>query len=230
MGVHDGHRKRLKTQFLIHGEDFHDHQLLELLLCYAIPQGDVNGLAHALLDQFGSLAGVFDALPPSLTRVDGVGEHTAVLLKLIPKLAGRYSTIRSSPGDILASSRAARDYLLPYFQTGPRNEMVYLVCMDAKYKVLGCHKLGEGTVNAADIAPRRVVELALAHNASAVLLAHNHVSGLALPSNADLLTTETLARVLREVGVELADHLIFTEDDMVSLKDSGLLNGYPNPY
>jgi DNA repair protein RadC len=62
---------------------------------------------------------------------------------------------------------------------------------------------------------------ALAHNASAVLLAHNHVSGLALPSNADLLTTETLARVLREVGVELADHLIFTEDDMVSLKDSG---------
>ena len=230
MGVHDGHRKRLKTQFLIHGEDFHDHQLLELLLCYAIPQGDVNGLAHALLDQFGSLAGVFDALPPSLTRVDGVGEHTAVLLKLIPKRAGRYSTIRSSPGDILASSRAARDYLLPYFQTGPRNEMVYLVCMDAKYKVLGCHKLGEGTVNAADITPRRVVELALAHNASAVLLAHNHVSGLALPSNADLLTTETLARVLREVGVELADHLIFTEDDMVSLKDSGLLNGYPNPY
>ena len=230
MGVHDGHRKRLKTQFLIHGEDFHDHQLLELLLCYAIPQGDVNGLAHALLDQFGSLAGVFDALPPSLTRVDGVGAHTAVLLKLIPKLAGRYSTIRSSPGDILASSRAARDYLLPYFQTGPRNEMVYLVCMDAKYKVLGCHKLGEGTVNAADITPRRVVELALAHNASAVLLAHNHVSGLALPSNADLLTTETLARVLREVGVELADHLIFTEDDMVSLKDSGLLNGYPNPY
>lgn len=230
MGVHDGHRKRLKTQFLIHGEDFHDHQLLELLLCYAIPQGDVNGLAHALLDQFGSLAGVFDALPPSLTRVDGVGEHTAVLLKLIPKLAGRYSTIRSSPGDILASSRAARDYLLPYFQTGPRNEMVYLVCMDAKYKVLGCHKLGEGTANAADITPRRVVELALAHNASAVLLAHNHVSGLALPSNADLLTTETLARVLREVGVELADHLIFTEDDMVSLKDSGLLNGYPNPY
>ena len=223
MGVHDGHRKRLKTQFLIHGEDFHDHQLLELLLCYAIPQGDVNGLAHALLDQFGSLAGVFDALPPSLT---GVGEHTAVLLKLIPKLAGRYSTIRSSPGDILASSRAARDYLLPYFQTGPRNEMVYLVCMDAKYKVLGCHKLGEGTVNAADITPRRVVELALAHNASAVLLAHNHVSGLALPSNADLLTTETLARVLREVGVELADHLIFTEDDMVSLKDSRHLNSF----
>ena len=230
MGVHDGHRKRLKTQFLIHGEDFHDHQLLELLLCYAIPQGDVNGLAHALLDQFGSLAGVFDALPPSLTRVDGVGEHTAVLLKLVPKLAGRYDRDRASLGTVLNSTRAARDYLLPYFQTGPRNEMVYLVCMDAKYKVLGCHKLGEGTVNAADITPRRVVELALAHNASAVLLAHNHVSGLALPSNADLMTTQQLRAILRSVDVELLDHLIFTDDDMVSLKDSGLLNGYPNPY
>ena len=108
--------------------------------------------------------------------------------------------------------------------------MVYLVCMDAKYKVLGCHKLGEGTVNAADITPRRVVELALAHNASAVLLAHNHVSGLALPSNADLMTTQQLRAILRSVDVELLDHLIFTDDDMVSLKDSGLLNGYPNPY
>lgn len=231
MPGHSGHRQRVKTEFLARGvEGWSDHRILELLLFYAIPQGDVNELSHALLERFGSLAGVMDALPESLQQVPGVGEHTAVLLKLIPKLAGRYSTIRSSPGDILASSRAARDYLLPYFQTGPRNEMVYLVCMDAKYKVLGCHKLGEGTVNAADITPRRVVELALAHNASAVLLAHNHVSGLALPSNADLLTTETLARVLREVGVELADHLIFTEDDMVSLKDSGLLNGYPNPY
>lgn len=230
MSLHSGHRKRLKEQFLTHGEDFHDHQLLELLLCYAIPQGDVNELAHALLDRFGSLSGVFDALPASLTGVSGIGEHSAVLLKLIPKLAGRYAVIRSSLGDILASSQAARNYLLPYFQLGARNEMVYLVCMDAKYKVLGCHKLGEGTVNAADITPRKVMELAMAHNASTLILAHNHVSGLALPSNADLMTTQKLVQVLSEVGVELADHLIFTEDDMVSLKDSGLMYGHANEY
>ena len=75
MGLHDGHRKRLKAQFLSHGEDFHDHQLLELLLCYAIPQGDVNELSHALLERFGSLAGVMDALPESLRQVPGVVEH-----------------------------------------------------------------------------------------------------------------------------------------------------------
>ena len=87
MGLHDGHRKRLKEQFLHHGDGFHDHQLLELLLCYAIPQGDVNGLAHRLLDRFGSLAGVLDARPEALEQVPGVGEHTAVLLKLLPVLS-----------------------------------------------------------------------------------------------------------------------------------------------
>ena len=195
MGLHDGHRKRLKAQFLSHGEDFHDHQLLELLLCYAIPQGDVNELSHALLERFGSLAGVMDALPESLQQVPGVGEHTAV--------------------------RAAGEFLAPYFRQGARNEMVYLVCMDAKRKVLGVHKLGEGSVNAADITSRKVVETALAQNATTAILAHNHISGLALPSQADLTTTRRLRAVLREVGVELSDHLIFADDDMVSLRDSG---------
>lgn len=226
MGLHDGHRKRLKQQFLAHGEDLHDHQLLELLLCYAIPQGDVNELAHALLEKYGSLAGVMDALPESLEQVPGVGEHTAVLLKLVPKLAGRYQEARASLGTILDTTRAARDFLSPYFRQGARNEMVYLVCMDAKYKVLGCRKLGEGSVNAADVTPRKVVETVLAHNATTAILSHNHVSGLALPSEADLVTTRKLWTVLRDVGVELVDHLIFADDDMVSLKDSGVFAGY----
>lgn len=228
MGVHEGHRKRLKAQFLVHGDDFLDHQLLELLLCYAIPQGDVNELAHALLGRFGSLAGVLDALPQALMQTPGIGEHSAVLLKLIPKLSGRYTSIRGSLGDILESTRAACEYLRPYFQQGARNEMVYIVCMDAKCKVLGVHKLGEGSVNATDIAPRKVVEIALAHNATAVIVAHNHVSGIALPSNADLATTRKLCAVLHDLGISLADHLIFADDDMVSIKDSGLLTGYYN--
>lgn len=225
MGLHDGHRKRLKQQFLAHGEDFHDHQLLELLLCYSIPQGDVNELAHSLLEKYGSLAGLMDALPESLQQVPGVGEHTAVLLKMIPKLAGRYFDSRTALGTILDSTRAARDFLAPYFNQGARNEMVYLVCMDAKYKVLGCHKLGEGSVNAADITPRKVVETVLAHNATTAILAHNHVSGLALPSDADYTTTRRLWNVLRDVGVELCDHLVFADDDMVSMKDSGFFTG-----
>ena len=224
MGLHDGHRKRLKEQFLNHGDGFHDHQLLELLLCYAIPQGDVNALAHRLLDRFGSLAGVLDARPEALEQVPGVGEHTAVLLKLIPVLSGRYQADRAGMGTILDSTQAAGQYLRPYFSQGARYEMAYLVCLDGKYKVLGCHKLDEGTVNAAEITPRKMVEIVLAHNATAAILAHNHLSGLALPSNADLMSTQQLRTILRSVDVELLDHLIFTDDDMVSLKDSGFFS------
>ena len=224
MGLHDGHRKRLKEQFLNHSDGFHDHQLLELLLCYAIPQGDVNGLAHRLLDRFGSLAGVLDARPEALEQVPGVGEHTAVLLKLIPVLSGRYQADRAGMGTILDSTQAAGQYLRPYFSQGARYEMAYLVCLDGKYKVLGCHKLDEGTVNAAEITPRKMVEIVLAHNATAAILAHNHLSGLALPSNADLMSTQQLRAILRSVDVELLDPLIFTDDDMVSLKDSGFFS------
>ena len=224
MGLHDGHRKRLKEQFLNHSDGFHDHQLLELLLCYAIPQGDVNGLAHRLLDRFGSLSGVLDARPEALEQVPGVGEHTAVLLKLIPVLSGRYQADRAGMGTILDSTQAAGQYLRPYFSQGARYEMAYLVCLDGKYKVLGCHKLDEGTVNAAEITPRKMVEIVLAHNATAAILAHNHLSGLALPSNADLMSTQQLRAILRSVDVELLDHLIFTDDDMVSLKDSGFFS------
>ena len=159
-----------------------------------------------------------------LSKVPGVGEHTAVLLKLIPVLSGRYQADRAGMGTILDSTQAAGQYLRPYFSQGARYEMAYLVCLDGKYKVLGCHKLDEGTVNAAEITPRKMVEIVLAHNATAAILAHNHLSGLALPSNADLMSTQQLRTILRSVDVELLDHLIFTDDDMVSLKDSGFFS------
>lgn len=225
MGLHDGHRKRLKQQFLSQGEHLHDHQLLELLLCYAIPQKDTNGLAHQLLDRFGSLAGIFDALPASLMHESGIGEHAAVLLKLVPLLSGRYTTARSALGTMLTTTQAAGAYLRPYFCSATRNETVYLVCMDSKYKVLNCQKISEGTASYADLPPRKVLETALSLNATTVILAHNHISGLALPSQPDLTATEQLVTILNAVGIELVDHLIFTEDDMVSLRDSGLVAG-----
>ena len=223
MGLHDGHRKRLKEQFLNHGDGFHDHQLLELLLCYAIPQGDVNGLAHRLLDRFGSLAGVLDARPEALTQVLGVGEHTAVLLKLIPVLSGRYQADRAGMGTILDSTQAAGQYLRPYFSQGARYEMAYLVCLDGKYKVLGCHKLGEGTVNAASITVKKVVEEAVTANATAVILAHNHPGGLPLPSRDDRAATEKVAQALALIGVRLLDHIIVCDGEFASMADSGML-------
>lgn len=220
MGTHDGHRQRLKTEFLARPDSFPDHKLLELLLFYANPRSDTNPLAHELMDHFGSLAGVLDASPEELQKVKGVGEHAAVLFKAVKEFSGRYLTVRTQVDDIARGSRDYYALLRPYF-FGARNEMLCLLCLDGKRKVLGIRRLGEGNVNAVSITTRLIAEAALSLNASAVVLAHNHVSGIAFPSDEDVATTNSLAPILRSLGVELADHLIFVDDDMVSLRDSG---------
>ncbi len=220
MGTHDGHRGRMKAEFLARPDSFPDHKLLELALFYVNPRSDTNPLAHELLDRFGTLAGVLDATPEELQKVPGVGGHAAVLFKVIKEYSGRYLTARTRMDQIARGSRDYFSLLRPYF-FGARNEQLCLLCMDGKYKVLGVRKLGEGNVNAVHATTRLVVEAALSLNAAAVVLAHNHVSGLALPSPEDVATTRSLSGVLGQVGVQLEDHLILVDDDMVSLRDSG---------
>ena len=218
--IHDGHRKRFKGEFLARPDSFPDHKLLELLLFYANPRGDTNPVAHGLMDRFGSLAGVMDALPEELMKVPGVGEHAVVLLKAVKETGGRYLSSRSRMDEIVRGTGDIYEYLKDYFY-GARNERIFLLCLDGKGKVLGTRKIGEGNVNAAEITTRGVVEAALSLNASQVVLAHNHPSGLALPSDGDVFSTRRLANVLEAVKVELVDHVVFSDDDMVSLRASG---------
>ena len=220
MTIHDGHRQRFKEEFLARPDSFPDHKLLELLLFYVNPRGDTNPIAHALMERFGSLAGVLDALPADLKKVPGVGDHGVALIKAVKELSGRYLTARSSLEEIVRTTEDAKALLQPYF-FGARNERVCLLCMDGKGKCLGVRLVGEGSVNAAEVTFRGVVEAALSLNSSRAILAHNHVSGLALPSAEDKLTTQRLREVLGAVGVVLEDHMIFVDDDMVSLRDSG---------
>ena len=114
--IHTGHRKRVKTEFQVRGvAGWPDHRILELLLFYAIPQGDVNPLAHELVDRFGSLDRVLDALPEELMKVKGMGEHSITLLKLIPAVMGRYLEERTGPGQIIHTVEEAGNVLAPYF-------------------------------------------------------------------------------------------------------------------
>lgn len=223
MDGHNGHRMRMKKSFLEHGSDsFDDHHLLEMLLFFALPRVDTNLLAHDLLDRFGSIDGVLDASPDELTSVSGVGEHAATLLKLIPALGRRYLTSKNSVGSILATTEDAGRFLIPRF-LGRRDETVMLVCLDTKMKAVSCRMIASGDVSAAHISVRKVVEQALAQNAPYVLLGHNHVNGLALPSSEDVSTTQRLAAALALVGVTLLDHIIVAGDDFVSLKENGVL-------
>ncbi len=221
--VHTGHRSRMREEFLRAGAvGMEDHRLLELILFYAIPQGDVNPLAHQLVDHFGSLSGVFHATYDQLVKVPGVGHNTAVLLQLIPAAAARYMEQTASFDGQIVNIWQLKELLEPYF-FGQRDEVAYLVCMDGKSKVQAVRKLGQGIMDTVPITARKVMEAALDCNASQVVLAHNHVSGVAMPSHADVDTTLRLKRVLAEMDVTLMDHLIFAGGDMVSLAQSGLI-------
>lgn len=221
MAVHDGHRARLRRQFLEGSLDsFSDVQALELLLSFVIARKDVNPLAHELLDRFGSLAGVLDAPAGELMKVPGVGENTAVMLSVMPQLMRRYAIGKNKTGVILNTTTKAGSYLLPFF-FGAKDEQVYLLCLDAKCKVLDCRRLFTGSVNTVGVSVRRIVEEALRRNATSVILAHNHTSGIALPSREDEETTNMVQAALEAVGIRLADHMVMVEDDFVSMADSG---------
>ena len=203
-----------------------DVQVLEVLLYYAAPRGDTNPTAHALLSRFGTLDSVFSAPESELKKVNGVGDAAAQLIRLVPQVARRCLMSRSAQIQVLDTTSKCGQYLLPYFH-GESEEVVYLLCLDAKCKALDCVLIHRGGVNVASIAARKVVKAALDANATSVVLAHNHPSGLALPSPEDRQTTLVLKAALEAVGIVLADHIIVADDDFVSLRDDGILE---DPY
>ena len=141
-------------------------------------------------------------------------------MHLVPCVCRRYLIDRTSYEQVLDSTEKAGAFLVPYF-FGARDEMVYLLCLDAKCKVLDCRMLSVGGVNTASVSVRKIVEAALACNATSVVLAHNHTSGIALPSKEDEATTRQIRTALDAVGILLADHIIVADDDFVSMADSG---------
>ena len=222
MSIHAGHRQRLKERFLKDGLDnFEEHQVLELLLFYGIPQRDTNEIAHELIQKFGSLSRVLEATPEELSEVKYVGDNVTTLFQLITAVARYYQVSCAMREEILTTIDACGRYLVPFFYQRP-NETVFLLCLDAKCKVLACEKVGEGGVNSAGVPIRKIVELALKENATSVILAHNHPSGLAIPSGEDVQTTRRVALALDAVEIGLVDHIIVADNDWVSLVQSGL--------
>ena len=220
MSIHKDHRQRMKKRFLGEGLDHFDElHALELLLFYAIPQGDVNPLAHRLLDHFGSLHQVLTAPPELLTAIPGVGEHTAILLGLVKGVSQKYLIGFQEKRPCLDTMEACGKYLLDHF-VGRRDEVVMLLCLDAKRMPLACRIVSEGSVNTAEVSVRTVVEAALSVNATIAVLAHNHPSGIAVPSMEDIITTRRMGMALDAVGVTLEDHIVVAGRDYVSLRDS----------
>lgn len=226
MGIHDGHRERLRGRFLEHGLDsFNELNALELLLFYAIPRKDTNPIAHALLDRFGSLHGVFDAGVRELTEVEGVGESAAALIKLIPQIMRKSLISCCDSNPVITNSREAAEYLVPRFLF-EKEEFILLLCLDSRKKLISCTEIGRGVVNSVDINVRRIAEIALKNRASYVMISHNHPDSTILPSREDDYVTQQVYSTMRSIGIPLLDHLIVSGEDYSSYSDSGLLGLY----
>ncbi|MBQ2893052.1 MAG: RadC family protein [Oscillospiraceae bacterium] len=227
MSLHDGHRQRLKAHFKEEGLDhFENHQVLELMLFYCVPRQDTNPVAHRLIERFGSVKAVLAASAAELKRVEGVGDNIVQFLRLFPEVE-RYCGMEKSKEIILDKREKCGKFMVPFFNN-KRNETVYLLCLDAKCKVISCKMVGEGSVNSAGVPVRRIVEMALDEGATSVVLAHNHPSGIAVPSDEDRVTTMRLARALSAVEITLVDHVVVADNDYVSMADSGWYNPEEN--
>lgn len=223
MGIHDGHREKMRKRFENGGlEYFADHEALELLLFYAIPRRDTNPIAHALMERYGSLSAVLNAPLEDLRKVDGIGENAAVLLRLVGQMEPKARLAEADAAQPITSAEAAGRYLLERFY-GVRHEEAYQLCIDRKGKLLTCKRLTEGSDSYVEMDVRRIVENALLSSASGVIIAHNHPSGIALPSADDISTTRRVKEALRTISVQLIDHIIVADGDFVSLAQSGYL-------
>ena len=225
MGIHDGHREKRREQFLSAGLDsFADHEVLELLLFYAIPRRDTNETAHRLMERFGSLDAVFSAPVEELCKVEGIGRNAAALITLVPRVYGRVKRSAAERETVLNTTRKAGRYLMDQL-AAEKEEKLYELCLDRKGKLLACRRISEGSVSGTAVDVRRIVENALLTGASAVILGHNHPSGVALPSAEDVSATMRVRKALEAVDVPLVDHIIVADEDFVSMADSGYFSG-----
>jgi DNA repair protein RadC len=218
-----GHRQRLRSRFMRAGaEALEEYELLELVLFRSIPQRDVKALAKDLLARFGSLAEVLGAPVGRLREVKGLGEATAIDLKVVEAAGRALAKGAIARRTVLSSWAAVIDYCRAAMAFSDR-EQFRILFLDKRNALLADEVQQTGTVDHTPVYPREVIKRALELSASAVVLVHNHPSGDPTPSQADIRMTREIADVARPMGIVVHDHIIVGRQGHASLKGLGLL-------
>ena len=222
VSIHQGHRKRVKEEYLKSGiENFSDIRALELLLFYTVSRQDTNPTAHRLLDEFGSLQNVLSASVPELVKA-GISENAAILVSLVRGL-NRKAMIEQEEKALryFRNSSEIGKYVCSCF-LGDRDERFLIFFLDSSLKLLSKKEIAHGVVNKVNVDIRRIVELALAEKATSCIIAHNHPDGNAQPSREDILVTDKVRDALAIVGIKLNDHIIASGEIYYAFSEHGL--------
>ncbi len=215
--LHEKHRERLKEKFLEFGLDgIEEHELLELLLYYAVPRQNTNEIAHRLINEYGKLSDILEADVSNLMQIKGISKHSATLFKLILACINKYLNEQNDIANAMLTPQNINIYIKNLFY-GHTNEVAYAVLLDSDCIVKKVKKLSQGTVNAAPLYTREVVKLAVNEKYPYVILAHNHPNGSAMPSKADFERTKAIELALNFIDVRLVDHIIVSGEEVISL-------------
>jgi DNA repair protein RadC len=218
-----GHRQRLRERFSNYGaESFHDYELLELLLTYAIPRKDVKEEAKALISRFNSISGILGASVNELCEVEGISANSAILIGLCRELAVKSLEEKLFNKDVISSPQSVYDFSkvkLSHLE----NEVFMVIYLNTKNHVQGYEIIDEGTVDTAIVYPRKIVKSVIGKKASSVILVHNHPSGVCEPSNDDIRLTSAVKDSLKPVDVKVLDHIITGKSGYFSFREKNLI-------
>jgi len=220
---YSAHRERIKNRYKTKGLNaFHDYEVLELVLTYAVLRKDVKPLAKKLLAHFGSFHAVLEAPLESLQSIPGIGEHTALLLKLVRDCSDYYLNkkidrreILSSPEDLYKYCRSTMSHL--------HDEHFRVLYLNVKNEIIYNEIIQTGTVDQTAVYPRKIIDHALKNNASALIFVHNHPSGCPKPSMHDKEITRKLTQAADYFSIRIHDHIIVGNRGYYSFREEGLL-------
>ena len=218
-----GHRDRLRQRFKSVGhESLADYEILELLLFRSIRQADTKPIAKALIDQFGSLAGVLGAEEKALIKVQGVGPTIAHDLKVVHAASHRAKRSDLFEKTVLGSWSAVIEYCTTVM-AHEQIEQFRVLFLDKKNALIADEKQQQGTVDHTPVYPREVIKKALEYNATALILVHNHPSGDPTPSKADIDMTNIIIESAAPMGITVHDHIIIGKEGHVSMRGLQLI-------
>ena len=222
---HDGHRERMRKRYIEQGLDgFAPHEMLELLLTFAIPRVNTNPIAHRLLDRFGSLHKVLEANPRELMQVSGIGAQAATLISMLLPLFRQYQLDQQKPLPLLETYQQMTEYCKALF-LGTADERLYLLCLDSKLRLQATELIASGTPAAVQLAPRQMVEALLRHHATGAVITHNHPGGSLVPSQEDVDITVQMQMILQGMDIRLYDHILIAGGKDFSFHRNGYLDG-----